>query len=216
MQKNKLAILILVLLTFNPIIAQELNILSGKQISAFQYEDSQGQSLKNIQALPNTFTSMSYRTSIYKDWIHATLGFNFTSYGTVGSDDIVHNYMKWETSYFGTSLGADVKLFCLKKMQFYFNTNFSFEYLIQGSQTLNNQVFDLKQSADYDETALFVRLGLFANYPISKNTKVVIEYTRGMSLDILSQTNEQLYINTHQFAFGLQINLKFKNEKDEK
>ena len=204
----KIIIVFFILVVFsNKLHSQEIEIESGKTISSFKYTDSQNNSLDNLQAASSNFMSLGYRTTIYKNLVFGSLGINYIGYNAKGSDDTLFNYMEWNTTFLGIYGSVDVKVACYKKFQLHLKGSFSPEFLIQGSQTLNNRVYNLVGSNDFDNSIYFLKGGAFINYPISDFTKLTIQYVKGQTLN--SEINkEKLNIIAQQLSFGFQINLK--------
>jgi hypothetical protein len=199
----------------NQMFSQNFVLKYGKQLSSFSYIDSENNTLDNLHQIATDFQSIGYQTCLYKDILDASFGINFSDYGSIGSDDSVHNYMEWKTTYLGAFLDIDAQIFQIKEMQANLNIGFSSEYLVRGTQTLNNQVFDLTQDNNYNKMAYFYKAGLSLSYPISQRAKIILQYQLGKSLNI-SDINEKFNISFHQFGMGVKINLNFKNENNEK
>ncbi|WP_456376496.1 hypothetical protein [Lutibacter sp.] len=192
--------------------SQQLVLETGKAITSFDYENSQGNQLDNLQSTNQNYMYVGYRTNMLKEFIHASFGVNYSTYGAIGSDTSVNSYFEWETSYVGLNLGLDFRLFNIKKLNFYVKGAFSSEFIIQGTQTLNNTVYDLVGEDDFDQTNYFFRVGAFVEYSISKNVNLFIQYMGGKSKQMRSSVSntdqEKLRLVTHNFGFGLFINLK--------
>lgn len=200
--------------------AQGLEVSFGKAISSYKYSDSNNTSLENLQAATTDFMSIGYRTRVFHDNIHVLGGLSYASYDAMGSDDAFHNFMEWNTTYIGIYGGIDYKIACYKKASLYLKGRLSPEFLVQGTQTLNKQVFNLVGRDDFESILYFYRIGTFINYPISESTKLTVQYLGGNSLNALGESssdNEKLTVIAHQLSFGLQIDLNFKKqEKQEK
>jgi len=203
------------ILYVNQINGQNFVMKYGKQLSSFSYVDSENNTLDNLHQITADFQSIGYQTCLYKNILNASFGINFSDYGSIGSDDSVHNFMEWKTTYVGAFLDIDAQIFHVKEMQANINIGFSSEYLVQGTQTLNNQVFDLTQNNNYNKMAYFYKAGLSLSYPISQRAKVLLQYQLGKSLNI-SDVDEKFNISFHQIGMGIKINLNFKNKNNEK
>lgn len=192
--------------------SQQLVLETGKAITSFDYKNSRGNELDNLQSTNQNYMYVGYIANIFKEFIHASLGVNYSTYGAIGSDTNVNNYFEWETSYVGLNIGLDFKLFKIKKFNFYAKSTFSSEFIIQGTQTLNNTVYDLVGEDDFDQTNYFFRAGTFIDYPISENMKLFIQYMGGKSKQMRNSVSnsdqEKLRLVSHNFGFGLFINLK--------
>ena len=209
---KKIILFSIILCVYAQSYSQEIVLETGKAITSFDYKNSQENQLDNLQSTNQNFMYVGYRTKIFKDYIHTSLGLNYSTYGALGSDNNVNNYFEWETSYLGLNIGVDFRLFKINKVNFYVKGTFSSEFIIQGTQTLNNTVYDLVGEDDFDQTNYFFKAGTFIDYPISKNTTLFIQYMGGKSKQLrYSTTNsdqEKLRLVTHNFSFGLFINLK--------
>ena len=210
--KLKTILFSILLVVYSQIFSQQIILETGKAITSFDYENSQGNQLDNLQSTNQNYMYVGYRTKIFKDFIHVSLGTNYSTYGAIGSDNNVNNYFEWETSYLGLNLGLDFRLFNIKKFNFYVKGTFSSEFIIQGTQTLNNTVYDLVGEDDFDQTNYFFRAGTFIEYPISQNVNLFIQYMGGKSKQLRNSTSntdqEKLRLVSHNFGFGLFINLK--------
>ena len=94
--------------------------------------------------------------------------------------------------------------------------------MVQGTQTLNNSVFDVKNTNNFNNTLINYKLGLGVSYPIADNLNFYLQYMYGKSFD-LDATNAKLKIASNNISFGLLINIskksitaKLANKKNEK
>lgn len=190
---------------------QQLYMELGKTSSAFDYQNSAGQTLDNLQSTSQTYLKLGYRDVLnFKETLHFSVGGTYNGYGAIGSDAILDNFFEWDVTYLGLEAGLDYRLFRLRDFSFYLKGMASVELLIQGNQTLNNQVFNLVGEEEFNNTIFFLRGGLMMTYPISRNTVITANYALGKTalLDQGNETdNEQLKLMAHQFGFGIIINL---------
>ena len=202
--------LVLLLLTATSIVtAQQLYVESGKSSSTFDYKDSQGNYLENLQATSHNFMAIGYRNQILTKNMNLSLGLNYASYGVIGSDDEAGNFMEWDVNYAGLNVGLDYNIFNLKKASVFVKGALSAAFFIQGSQTLNNSVFDLKNNDDFDTTLVTMQIGTGFSHPISENLSFYVQYVYGKSLDMVSGDAE-LKIASNNVGFGLLINISEK------
>ncbi|WP_456422452.1 hypothetical protein [Lutibacter sp.] len=210
--KQKIIVFSIFLTVCMQAFSQQLVLETGKAITSFDYKNSQGNQLDNLQSTNQNYMYVGYRTKVFKDFIFASLGVNYSTYGAIGSDNVLNNYFEWETSYLGLNVGLDFRLFKIKKINFYVKSTFSSEFIIQGTQTLNNTVYDLVGADDFDQTNYFFKVGTFIDYPISKHMTLFFQYMGGKSKQLRSSVSnidqEQLRLVSHNFGFGLFINLK--------
>jgi hypothetical protein len=211
----KINILMLLLLTATIATAQQLYVEGGKTMSSFDYKNSQGNSLDNLQATAHSFIAIGYRNQLLIKNLHLSFGTSYAGYGAIGSDDTVGNYMEWDTNYLGVNVGIDYELFKVNETKFYIKGNNSVAFLLQGTQTFNNRVIDLKNRDDFDKTLFNFRAGFGFSHPISENLSLYAQYMHGRSLNLSEGTantpsQEELRIVSDNISFGLLINISNK------
>lgn len=207
MKKNTLIVLVLLVTTVTT--AQQLYVEGGKTLSSFDYENSQGNSLENLQSTANSYLAAGYRSQLLTKKLNIALGINYAGYGAIGSDDTVGNYMEWEVNYTGLNLDLDYHLFNIKKASVYIKAGMSAAFFVQGTQTLNSTVIDLKGSDDFDTTMIGMQAGAGFSHPISDQLSFYIQYLYGKSMDMASGDAE-LKIASNNVGFGLLINISKK------
>lgn len=211
----KKIIVVLLLLTATISSAQQLYVEGGKSLTSFDYKNSQGNSLENLQATTHSFMAIGYRNQLFTKNLNLTLGANYAGYGAIGSDDAVGNFMEWDVNYAGLNVGLDYNLFNIKKASVYVKGAMSAAFFVQGTQTLKNSVIDLKNNDDFDTTLLTMQIGAGFSHPISENLSFYVQYLYGKSLDMVSGDAE-LKIGSNNVSFGLLINISKKQEAAKK
>jgi len=206
---KKITLVLLLLAVTSITTAQQLYVEGGKTMSTFDYKNSQGNSLNNLQATTNSYMEVGYRTQLLTKNLHLNLGATYAGYGALGSDDVVENYMEWDVNYAGLNVGLDYKVFNIKKASVYLKTGMSAAFFVQGTQTLNNSVMDLKNNDDFDTTLVAMQIGAGFSHPISEDLSFYVQYMYGKSLDMASGDAE-LKIASSNVGFGLLINISKK------
>ena len=206
--------LVLMLLTATSIVTgQQLYMESGKSSSTFDYKDSQGNSLENLQATSHNFMAIGYRNQVLTKNLNLSLGLNYASYGAIGSDDAVGNFMEWDVNYAGLNVGLDYNIFNMNKASVFVKGGLSAAFFIQGSQTLNSSVFDLKNNDDFDTALVSMQIGTGFSHPISESLSFYVQYMYGKSFDMASGDAE-LKIASNNVGFGLLIDISKKQETE--
>jgi hypothetical protein len=152
---------------------------------------------------------MGYRQSINsRNTLFISLGASYNNYGAIGSENRVDNFFEWDVSYLGLKAGLGIKLFQLRDLTFFANTSVATEFLVRGTQVINNGVFNLVGEDEFNNMILFFRGGVEMQYPISRSTALFVGYNYGRTA-LLSNTDngENLNLNAHQFGLGIIINL---------
>jgi len=208
---KQITFLLFLLLATNISFAQELYFEGGRSLTSFEYQSSQGNSLENLQSTAHTFMALGYRDQLFTKNLHLSLGANYAGYGALGSDDEVGNFMEWDLNYAGLNVGLYYDLFNIKNASVYLKGGMAAAFFIQGSQTLNNSVTDLKNNKDFDTTLASMQIGAGFSHPISENLSFYVQYMYGKGLDMASG-DEELKISYSNVGFGLLINISKKQE----
>jgi flagellar motor protein MotB len=200
--------LLLVFLCFNftTINSQQLSIETGKTISSFDFENSQGESLDNLQSSNHTYLSLGYRKTVFTEALFLNLNLNYNEYGAIGSDIALDNFFEWNLSYLGISAGFDYEFYKPGNFTFFIKASAGAEVLIQGTQTLNKQVFNLSDEEDFNSAIYGFRGGLGVQYKMSPSLSLFTQYLYGTS-GRFKDVQGDLKIKTHNVGLGLLIKL---------
>jgi hypothetical protein len=190
---------------------QQVYVDFGKTASNFEFNNSQGLELQNLQPKTNNYIGFGYRQKFFDEKLNLSIGLSYSSYGSVGSDDTINNFYEWDVDYLGVNLGLDLKLFSLGDFSFFIGSRLGTEFLIQGTQVINNQVFNIIGVEEFDETMFFLRNSLVVAYAISERTELYLKYSRGQSLP-LRDGGQKLKIQDNTFALGIRVNLLSKSK----
>lgn len=206
---KKITLLLVLFMATSIATAQQIYVEGGKTLSTFDYKNSQGNSLDNLQATAHSFMALGYRNELFTKNLNFSAGLHYAGYGAIGSDDVVGNFMEWEASYVGLNAGLDYNLFKIKKAHVYVKGSVSAAFFVQGMQTLNNSVIDLKNNDDFDTTLVTMQAGAGFSHPISENLSFYLQYVYGKSLDMASGDAE-LKFKSNNVGFGLLIDISKK------
>jgi Outer membrane protein beta-barrel domain len=199
-------------------LSQQIFLEAGKMSSNFEFENSSGNLLENLNPVTKNYISAGYAHRFFTDGLHINLGVSHNSYGSIGSDNALGNYFEYNVDYLGINLGFDYNIYTLYDFTFFLKTTASYEFLVQGTQTLNNQVFDLDGVEEFDDAGFFFRGGLGVSYPMTGHANVYLQYMYGQSLDLEDTTpnsNEKLQISMHMIGVGISVDLPQKDNTEE-
>lgn len=191
---------------------------AGKVLSSFDYKTSQGNSIGDLTGSNQNNMGVGFRLSLFRTSWHFTCGAQYNKYGAKGSDAALGNYYEWDISYLGTNIGIDYEFLKPPVTQneqhgfsYYIRSSTSVDFLIRGSQQLNNQIFDLRGKEEFDKPIYFLKGVAGTNYYINKAFILFAQYSYGRSILLGNYTNqEQLRITSHNFSVGLQVNLAYR------
>lgn len=207
---KRFVLLVFLLFLSKPINSQLLYAEWGQVISSFDYENSAGGTLENLQSKMASSLNAGYHFQLRGDKVTILVGGVFNTYGAVASDALLDNYFEWDVSYAGLQTGLTYYFARSKAFQFYVKPTVSMEYMVRGTQTLNNQIFDLSGEDEFDNLLLVPRMGLGIQYPISHKAALYLNYAYGRSFSLTKarpEDNEKLNINMHTVGIGIVIQL---------
>lgn len=187
--------------------AQQIFLKGGKSISVFDYHDTQGKSLENLQSTSQTYLGIGYSNQLAGEKLFLTITGTCTDYGSTGSDRSLDNYFTWDATYMGLAVGLDYHLFHPNNFSFYLKGSVGAEALIRGSQTINNQVYNLADQDDFKSLIHFFRAGPGVQYRAGESLSVFAEYLYGKG-GMFKNRQGDLKIINHCAGIGLLIDIE--------
>jgi len=203
-------IIIFLLTCFISVHSQQLYIGAGKSISTFDYRNSQNEKLENLQSTDHTNMSLGVRERIFIKNLLLNIGLHYNSYGATGSDKVLGNYFNWDLNYLGLGIGLDYQLIKKGKFDLYLKAALSGEILLLGTQTLNDNVYDLLKEEDFDSPFYFYRGGLGVQYSATDFLSFFTHYMYGTG-NMFKDNQGDLKIKDHLIGFGLYFNISGKS-----
>ena len=142
--------------------------------------------------------------------VYLTCGLSWNNYGAIGSDPRLDNFFEWDLSYAGLQAGIDIKFIEAQDFSIAFSGSFGAEYLVSGTQIINNQAYDIRNSDEYNPVNFMLWGGALGSYELSRKSAVCFQYQLGYSLFDLQRSandNEHLKLLAHQFSLGFLVNI---------
>jgi hypothetical protein len=198
--------------------AQQISLEYGKVFSSFDYTNSNGEKLQNMHGSVNNHLALGINLPLKKSDFYFLSGMALNSYGAQFSDEVLGNYFDWKVNYLDVNIGCGYEFFKSNSMINFKNTNsesaFTLytqfytgaEFLMQGTQTNNRQVYDLKGEEQFKKPLLLLQGGLGLKYYASKSILVYLQYMGGKSFSVFkpeSGDNEKLNFITHTISLGI-------------
>ena len=206
--KKLIIIILFVVISPFMVMGQQLYMEAGKSLSLFDYENSKGKELKNIYSSSHSFMSFGYRNEMPYNGFNSLMGFSLAGYGAIGSDNGTGYYMEWDLSYLGMDIALDYDIVKVRNTRFYVRGGSSISILIQGTQTLNNQVYKVNRTEEFGSPLINFKGGVGYSYSITRSIEFYSQYTFSKSLNMKSSNaelpgKEKLSIVSHNFGFGI-------------
>jgi len=203
--KNLFIILIL-LLGVNTVLGQRISIETGQTISDITYIDDLGNELDNILANTYSYLKLGYSGNIFSERLHLGGKLGYNRYGASASDDVLNNFYGWDLTYVGAGISLAYDFFKPGNFTFSFAGEASGEFLVQGTQTINNQVFRLVGEEDFDTPIYMLRGGMSIDYKITNRLSAYTSYSYGGGSPFKKDAQKFNY-NVHNMGIGLRINI---------
>ena len=200
----------------------------GKSISSFDYTNSSGVDLKNLQPMTKNYFRLGYNHDWYfsnKSVLHPnrfsfSASFDYNNYGAQGSNDILYNIYEWDLEYIGLNLAINYDLFRMRDFTLYLTAGASSDYNLRGTQMINNQVYSLENVEEFDPFSFLFIGGAGVTYPMSDKARVYVQYlysTSNVMKDDSPSSLEQLSIKNHSIGAGVLVDIKgFKKKNFDK
>lgn len=197
----------------------------GKSISSFDYTNSLGLGLKNLQPMTKNYFRLGYN----HDWYFSnksvlqpnrfsfSASFDYNNYGAQGSNDILYNIYEWDLEYIGLNLAINYDLFRMRDFTLYLTAGASSDYNFRGTQMINNQVYSLENVEEFDPFSFFFKGGAGVTYPMSDKARVYVQYlysTSNIMKDDSPSSLEQLSIINHSIGAGVLVDIKGFDKKN--
>lgn len=192
--------------------AQEIYIEVGKVTSNFNYENSDGDELDLLKTTNNSI-GFGMKGPLVRNGerVYMTLGVTLQKYGATGSDPGLGLGYTWDVNYLGVNTGLEFDAVELGDFQFFLKGLVSGEFFMQGTQTINNQQFNLKGEEQFDGLKVFIRGGGGFNYTVKKDITAFGYYLIGgnyLNIGEDKSSNEKLQITTHNITIGVLFRLQ--------
>ena len=212
---KRITFIFLMALYILPAQSQLLYFETGKVFSSFDYKNSSGKSLSNLVGSNENNLGLGFRMPVHKSALHLLIGASYNKQGAEGSDAALGNYYSWDFHTLGLNAGIDYEFFMppinqneQKGLSFLIRAGLETDFLTNGTQRINNQVYDLAGKEEFDKPFYFLKAGAAVNYYISKMFVVYVQYMYGQSILFGDYTKkEQLKFITHNISVGLSIRL---------
>lgn len=213
---RKLILLLIISLSTN-LSAQEVYLETGRTSSSFKFINNEGESLENLQPLTKSYVGAGFKHEIFTKGLNITTGLSYNTYGAIGSEDDINNFFEWDINYLGLDLGLDYELVQGDFLSFYIQLAGSANFLLNGVQTINEQVFDIKNMEEFKDVPFFIRAGGGLRFKLSDNAKIYLQYLYGSGLALNNSNNSsitELTINLQSVGIGLLLAIP-ANKKEE-
>jgi hypothetical protein len=189
------------------VLSQQITVEIGRVGASFDYTDSQGNSLDNLFSEYNFAYAVGYR-HMSSEFLYPTVSLMYARYGVFGSDPETGNNFSWDAGYVGLSLGVEGEVVRRGGLRGFIRLAAEPQFLTNGTQTINNDVYDLRGVEQFDSPFIFFRGGVGVNYCLISNMALGLKYMYGISFPLGSDnTGETLRIQSSTVSLGIVITM---------
>lgn len=183
----------------------------GRVAAGFDYEDSEGNNLENVHPVHNFSYSLGYRREL-SPVFYAVGSLIYNRYGVMSSDPIYDNKFEWDVEYLGLSLGVDAEVLRKNRLVLLALIAAEPQFMLRGTQTISNQVYDLKGEEQFERPFFFLRGGVGVNYCLDNKIAVFGRYRYGMGFPLgESDDPERLWLTSSTLSIGLMVSFGHYN-----
>jgi hypothetical protein len=143
--------------------------------------------------------------------VYMTLGSTLMKYGATGADQSLGLGYSWDVTYLGINTGLEFDAIEVGDFQFFLKGLVSGEFFLQGTQTINNDYYNLKGEQQFDGLKVFVRGGGGFNYTVKKDITAFGYYLIGgnyFNIGDDKSSGEKLVITSHNINIGVLFRLQ--------
>lgn len=202
---RRLPILLLLLFAATlPSYAQTVYFKTGINNTAYDFKDQNGEKVSGLVPGIGSSFDLGVGLPFAQDWFKYELGLSLDSYNATGGDQ--SNNYSWNTNYGGikntisfipTTGDLGIGVLGLIGASKIFN----------GSQTLNNARYDLKNHPEFDGIFFQAGLGLSVSYNIFNQGFLSLQYDYSKSFRAGQLSEEKLSYLNNRILFGIHFQL---------
>ena len=143
-------LLIFALFLSSTISAQQIYSEIGNSTTNFEFLNSNGVTYNSFHAQSNNSMSIGYSQVLQKE-LSAYAGLSYAGFSAIGSDTTFNNYTSYSLNYAQLNFGLEqlVNELLDGDVKFYVKGHVSMGVMVNGSQTLNSTVYDIKGHEDF-------------------------------------------------------------------
>lgn len=195
--------LILIVLGFSSLNAQEVFLKAGKNNTTYDFSS------------PNSNAEIAYRSgsgNFYEIGCAFDLNNNNLAYAvsiTYNQFNAAANYQDnnytWATNYIGIQNSLSYKLYESSNIKASIIGGVNTSTLTSGEQFINTSYFDITDNEEFAGIILQPLLGAIITYSVSEKLSLSLGYNYSKAFNISNRTDEKTTFNTSQLQLGIYI-----------
>ena len=190
---------------------QQIYVGVGSTISSFDYLNSRGEPLNNLQPKTKGYFDIGYRAAFNPTGnrkFQFRVGAFYSGYGAVGNLVEPEVFFEYNVNFLGPKAGLDFLILDVARFKLVAEVSLAGEFMVEGTQILNNELYNLQGEEEFRNFNFFARGGFSLMYPLSRNTAIFAAYNYGSSFPGKTGSDgEKLNIRTNHIGIGFVMNL---------
>ena len=209
----KKIIIISVLFFSYSLTSQTAYFYTGLNTSSYDYENSEGNSNKNVQSSNGSFFEIGYsfplefsrRSRSYGRYsrLQFKTGFTLNEYNATGGNTL-DNY-EWDSQFLG--LRTDLEYYFLSSdfLSVSVDGGLGLEVFLNGKQKIGGNTYNLKDSDEFNGLFFTPRAGVNLTVNVSEDVALMGGFNLSKAISPSKSDQESLSFNNSQFRFGVII-----------
>ena len=206
-------LLIFALFLSSTLSAQQIYSEIANSTTNFEFLNSDGVAYNSFHAESNNSISIGYIHKLQNQkGLSAYAGLSYAGFSAIGSDTTYNNYISYSLSYAQLNFGLEQQVDELLDgdVKFYVKGHVSTGIMVNGSQTLNSNVYDVKDHDDFGTILLSGLVGGKVSLAISDRSSIYTQFMYGINDPIpVDRTAdiERVRMTSAILSLGVVVNL---------
>ena len=200
----KKIISLFLIISFNNINSQEINVVTGINFTTYDYTFSSPEGNSNLNGSTGSYFELNYSDVPFNRIrnLQYLIGITLNQFNATGGD-LINNY-SWNTNYLGVISGAKYTITDYRSLvQIKFKGGINFNKIINGQQKINGQTYDLTKQEDFSVLGVQPFLGAEVGYEINNQMTLNVGYNLSKNLTYRIPLN----FSNSRIEFGVTIKI---------
>jgi hypothetical protein len=195
--------------------SQTAYLKTGFNTTKYDYKNSSGNSNDNVKTSNGTFFEMGYSFPLETSRRTRSFGrysrLNFKTalalnqYNATGGNSI-DNY-EWDTKYLGLITGLEYFVLGADLIALSLDGGLGFEFLLNGTQKIGGNNYNLKDSKEFNGLYITPRVGLNLLFNFSNEVSLTVGYNFSKAISASKSGDESVSFENSQLNFGIIIQI---------
>ncbi len=202
---KKLALLIVVFISFTKSYSQEIYFQTGKNFTSYDYKNATLKNNINFQMGMGSTYEIGYTKHFEKIYSY-NVGLTLNEYNaSAGSSSYNYN---WNAQYVGVQNNVQLRFLKLKYIESDIRAGINMSTIFYGQQVINGVIYNLVKEKDFSGFLFQPLLGVQVKFKVAGQGYFTLGYNRTNSYNLTNNSTEKLSFQTNQLLFGIHFEKK--------